>query len=171
MSQNIAGKNQIYNFVFKFVDEDSVLPNGFTKNVKVHLERLSEKAIKSAEAPTNDQKTKLKKCPKCSEQFKWLPPLMKHIKDNHPELTICAFCNSVFNKESDFKTHSLKCKKPEGIVQCAKCNLLCKTEKTLAVHDMMKHQPVTCTICKKSVGNKLNLVRHQVKCKEINEVK
>lgn len=146
------------------------MPNRFTKNVKVHLKRLSEKAINSAKAPTKDRKKKLKKCPKCSEQFMWRPPLMKHIKENHPELNICAFCNSVFTKESDFKTHSLECKKPEGHVQCAKCNLLCRTEKLLAVHDMMKHQPITCTICKKSVGNKLNFLAHEKKCKGIKEV-
>jgi hypothetical protein len=162
-------ESDIINFIILLIDEDSALTNGFTKKVEVHLQRLSKKSITSARAPIKNERKKLKvkkvnKCPICPAQFVWRPPLMEHIKDKHPELTICAFCDTVFTKASDFKTHSMDCKMPEGNVQCAKCNLLCKSEKRLAVHDMMKHQPVTCTICKKSVGNKLSLSIHQKKC-------
>lgn len=135
--------------------------NGCNKSVSVQLERLPEQAVKSAKA----QKQKMLKkhqCPKCKKQYQRGPPLRDHIRDEHPEVNICTFCNSVFTKASDFKSHSTHCNKHESQlnVQCSKCDFLCKSTKVLAVHDMMKHQPVSCSICKKVIGNKLNLKGH-----------
>lgn len=144
-----------------FADED-VLTNECTKEVQVQLERLStQQNIEDVSVSVSGEKLPKKhKCPKCQLVFVRRPRFIDHVKEEHPELIICAYCNSLFIKTSNFMTHALRCNKPQWTVQCTKCDFGCKSDKMLAVHDMMKHQPVSCHICNKHAGNKLNLKVH-----------